>query len=198
MSKEKKTRFIPTPETDYGGNPNHIPLGGKGKSSPGGKFGSIGAKFGSRLGLKTTPGTQKRKLQFRGKGKARGGSERGGNERADDGVDNDGGDDDDVPYFYTNGSKRMSLDADLASTEKRQKRAARFATPKQSTAGPRKKSLNLMASINMTLTSGESRRPQFRERTCHCNIKLLPIVVKILFGWIFNIVFQASRYLQVI
>jgi hypothetical protein len=74
-------------------------------------------------------------------------------------VDNDG-DDDHVPYFYTDGKKRMTLDADLASTEKRQKRAARFATSQSATAaaGHRKKHLNLMASINQTLISGARGR----------------------------------------
>ena len=125
---------------DYGRNPTMVPLGVKGKSSPGSKF----------KGLKPDPPAsgvsskfQKRRLKLQPKGK-----------NSED-VDNDG-DDDDVPYFYTDGRKRMSLDADLASNEKRQKRAARFApqSSQPNRAGTRKKSLNLMASINQTLTSG--------------------------------------------
>ena len=158
MSSRRRPR-----SPDYGENPNRIPLGAKGKSSPGKKFGSLRLGLGAKsqalgakaqaLGAKVQapkpakPGQQKRKLQLRTKKGA----------KSED-VDNDNDDDDDdVPYFYTNGSKRMTLDADLASTEKRQKRAARFAAPGQPTAGPRKKTLNLMASINMTLTSGERR-----------------------------------------
>jgi len=122
---------------DYGGNPNRIPLGAKGKSSPGSKFKGLRAGLGA-----SGPGSKlpKRKLKLRTKG------------NNNDDVDND--DDNDVPYFYTDGRKRMSLDADLASSEKRQKRAARFA-PQSNNAGQRKKSINLMASINMTLTSGQ-------------------------------------------
>ena len=74
----------------------------------------------------------------------------------DDAADND--DDGNVPYFYTHGTKRMTLDADLGSTEQRQKRAARFAgSAAGSSSGgqvPRKKSLNLLASINTTLMTG--------------------------------------------
>ena len=74
-------------------------------------------------------------------------------------------DDGNVPYFYTNGTKRMTLDADLASTERRQKRAARFAGSTAGSSGggqvPRKKSLNLLASINTTLMTGNGK-----ERKC--------------------------------
>ena len=68
-------------------------------------------------------------------------------------------DNEDVPYFWTDGKQKMTLDADLASTEKQQKRAARFAGPSggSGSAAPRKKHLNLMASINTTLLSGTER-----------------------------------------
>ncbi len=118
-------------------------MGTKGKASPRGKLGfDRGARAGTSSGgdlLYKAP-QQKRKMLRTAK-----------NRRED--VDSDNDDDGNVPYFYTNGTKRMTLDADLASTERRQKRAARF---EGSAAGqvPRKKSLNLLASINTTLMTG--------------------------------------------
>jgi len=91
---------------DYGGNPNLIPIGGRGKSSPRGKVGSGGP---SGSGLYKPPQLKRKMLRTKRNG-------------AED-VDNDDGSD--VPYFYTDGKKKMTLDADMASTEKRQKRAAR-------------------------------------------------------------------------
>ena len=54
-----------------------------------------------------------------------------------------------VPYFYTDGSGRMTLDKDLATQERKQKRAARFNREK---GAPKKSApLNLMASLNNQL-----------------------------------------------
>jgi hypothetical protein len=39
---------------------------------------------------------------------------------------------------------------------------------------------------------------QIDSTECVQKLFIVPIAVKILFGWIFNIVFQASSYLQVI
>jgi len=129
-------------------------LGTKGKPSPRGKIG-FGRGAGTSSGgdiLYKAPGLQKRKMLRTAK-----------NRREDvDDDDEDAADDDgNVPYFYTNGSKRMTLDADLASTERRQKRAARFAGSAAGSSGggqvPRKKSLNLLASINTTLMTGNCK-----------------------------------------
>ncbi len=58
------------------------------------------------------------------------------------------------PYFYTDGRNKMTLDEDLATRERRQKRAARFAgSDKSSRSGGPKKQLNLLASLNNQLLS---------------------------------------------
>ena len=54
-----------------------------------------------------------------------------------------------VPYFYTNG--KMTLDSDLATQERKQKRAARFEGEKKSSSSSSYKPLNLMASLNNQL-----------------------------------------------
>jgi len=55
---------------------------------------------------------------------------------------------DKVPYFYTNG--KMTLDEDLATKERRLKRAARF-LPDRGSTRPKSSPLNLMASLNNQL-----------------------------------------------
>ena len=66
-----------------------------------------------------------------------------------------------VPYFYTDGSSksRMTLDKDLATNERKQKRAARFERDKR----PAKSSapLNLMASLNSQLLDFEETTLQW-------------------------------------
>ena len=125
-------------------------MGTKGKASPRGKLGfgrGAGASSGGEL-LYKAPQLKRKMLQTA--------KNRREDVDNDDAADND--DDGNVPYFYTHGTKRMTLDADLGSTEQRQKRAARFAgSAAGSSSGgqvPRKKSLNLLASINTTLMTG--------------------------------------------
>lgn len=55
-----------------------------------------------------------------------------------------------VPYFYTNGRGPMTLDSDLATQERKQKRAARFQGNAKNSATTHKP-LNLMASLNNQL-----------------------------------------------
>ena len=54
-----------------------------------------------------------------------------------------------VPYFYTDGSSKMTLDEDLATQERRNRRAARFAGGESQR--PKKHHLNLTASLNNQL-----------------------------------------------
>ena len=56
-----------------------------------------------------------------------------------------------VPYFYTNGRGPMTLDSDLATQERKQKRAARFQGGGNSKSSTTYKPLNLMASLNNQL-----------------------------------------------
>ena len=56
-----------------------------------------------------------------------------------------------VPYFYTNGRGPMTLDSDLATQERKQKRAARFQGGGNSKSSATYKPLNLMASLNNQL-----------------------------------------------
>lgn len=58
----------------------------------------------------------------------------------------------DVPYFYTDG--KMTLDSDLATHERKQKRAARFAE-RNAAKKQRHSSLNLMASLNSQLLDAD-------------------------------------------
>ena len=63
--------------------------------------------------------------------------------------------DGELPYFYTDGGKKMTLDADLSTREHKAKRAQRFAE-RQQQQQPRTKPLNIMASINNQLLQGMS------------------------------------------
>ena len=67
-------------------------------------------------------------------------------------VDGDG----ELPYFYTDGSKGMKLDADLSTAAHKAKRAQRFAEggSRDRRDQPRSKPLNIMASINNQLLQG--------------------------------------------
>lgn len=58
---------------------------------------------------------------------------------------------DKVPYFYSNG--KMTLDSDLATNERKQRRAARFA--EQKSGKKTKSNLNLMASLNSQLMNAD-------------------------------------------
>ena len=106
---------------DFGQNPNCIPLG------KGSKF---KAKAGG-VGLVSPGKAKKLKLGKMANKKAAGA-------------------DGEVPYFYTNG-KRMTLDEDLATKERRQRRAARFAGSESKQKAPRIK----LSSLNDQLLSGD-------------------------------------------
>ena len=87
-----------------------------------------------------------------GSKRGRGGSPKfGGQKRALFTAKNKGKSDEDQPYFYTDGGKKMTLDADLATRERKQKRAQRF----ESDIKPRSKPLNIMSSINNQLLSDD-------------------------------------------
>ncbi len=93
-----------------------------------------GGKKGGKKKLKSGPGDNPNKIPLGSKiGKK-------GLKSTKKSVDEDG-----VPYFYTNS---MTLDSDLATQERRQKRAARF---KNSAASGSRKSLNLVATLNSQL-----------------------------------------------
>ena len=64
-----------------------------------------------------------------------------------------------VPYFYTDG--KMTLDSDLATNDRRQKRAARFNDSNRSKPSQGKSSLNLMASLNNQLLDFEENTLQW-------------------------------------
>ena len=110
---------------DYGKNPNCIPLG-------------KGSKFKAKGGIGiVSPGKAKKQKLGKALGK-KGGSN-----------------DDDVPYFYTNSrDKRMTLDEDLATKERRQRRAARFAASESRQRGPKKPAFKL-STLNDQLLSGD-------------------------------------------
>ena len=132
--KSKKSK-----QADYGDNPNMVPLGDsprvKGK---GGKDKEKGSKLMSRLGQKGNKNLQKLQQMQQGDGSAAAFT----------------------PYFYTDG--KMTLDGDLATSQMKQKRAARFAGGSASSKGPKKR-VDL-ASLNSNLmnnSGGDS--PGFEE-----------------------------------
>ncbi len=112
---------------DYGNNPNCIPLGNSTnfKLKAGGSP-HLAGKFG-----------KKRQQQLRLKGAAAN--------------DDDGGV---VPYFYTDGRSRMSLDEDLATKERKQKRAARFAEQGGGNRRGQKRSHIKLSTLNDQLLAG--------------------------------------------
>ena len=128
--KSKKSK-----QADYGDNPNMVPLGdtkAKGKEK--------GNKMRSRIGfVKANKNLQRlQQLQKDGGG---GGAEAAAAAAAAF-----------TPYFYTDG--KMTLDGDLATSQMKQKRAARFAGGSSSSRGPKKR-VDL-ASLNSNLMQVDS------------------------------------------
>jgi hypothetical protein len=132
-SNTSGTRGRKAKKPDFGDNPNCIPLGP-------GKEGKIKGKLG-----------KKGKKDLMGLSSQRGGSsgQRGGvsGQRGGRGGKNKNGQF--VPYFYTDG--KMSLDDDLATSQMKQKRAARFADGKSK--GPKKR-IKLSTLNNQLLEPG--------------------------------------------
>ena len=114
---------------DYGKNPNCIPLGSGGPKK---------SKFGNKQGAGPSPLRP-------GRGGAKNAKSRLGTAAA--------GGSKDVPYFYTDGRAKMTLDDDLASKELKQKRAARFTADTAGNRRSRKPAISL-ASLNNKLLSG--------------------------------------------
>ena len=66
----------------------------------------------------------------------------------------------DVPYFYSDGKKSMTLDEDLATRERKQKRAARFASSTK--GGPKASRVQIkLSSLNDQLLNGEDNDLHF-------------------------------------
>ena len=126
MGKGKKSKKS---KPDYGDNPNMVPLGeakGKGKGKDKGKGNKMMSRLG-RGGLKGNKNLQKlQQMQQDGAAAF-------------------------TPYFYTDG--KMTLEGDLATSQMKQKRAARFAGG-SSSKGPKKR-VDL-ASLNSNLLRDDS------------------------------------------
>ena len=112
---------------DYGDNPNMVPIGDSKSPRGKGKGKDKGNKMLSRLGQKGNNKNLQRLQQLQQAGGAAGGAAF-------------------TPYFYTDG--KMTLEGDLATSQMKQKRAARFAGG-SSSKGPKKR-VDL-ASLNSNL-----------------------------------------------
>ena len=131
---------------DYGNNPNCIPLGNannfKSKAGPSLRGGPAGPRGGANQRGKLGGRLGKRK-QLKGAAAA----------ASDDG---EGA----VPYFFTDGRGKMTLDEDLATKERKQKRAARFAEQgggrrgRGGSSGPQRRPQIKLSTLNDQLLYG--------------------------------------------